>query len=340
MEIVLSYLTTFIVVVGTVALVFLVRFFFRNTLESTKKWPYQRQLLTAGIVLLGLFLAIGFLPLDHLVKNQILSVMGILISAVLALSSTTLVGNAMAGIMLRMMHEFRGGDFIEVKDLIGRVTDFGIFHTEIQQVNRDVVSIPNLLLVQNEVKVTRRDGTFINLAVSLGYSLDHIEVEDALKEAALSCKLEDPFVFIEKFLDHAIRYRLYGLLEESIERLSKTSELHKAVLKTLHEKGMEIASPNLFDRREFAKDEQYIPKASKQSKTPSKKEPDVEEKVFDKADEAQSLEDLRQEHEKLKKKLETLKNGDDKAQNTKIKNQIKAVTKEIGQREEQKKEEE
>ncbi|HAF85513.1 MAG TPA: mechanosensitive ion channel family protein [Sphaerochaeta sp.] len=339
MEGVLSYLTTFIIVVGTVALLVLVRFFFRNTVESTKKWPYQRQLLTAGIVLLGLFLAIGFLPLDHSVKNQILSVLGILISAVIALSSTTLVGNAMAGIMLRMMHEFRGGDFIEVDDLIGRVTDFGIFHTEIQQVNRDVVSIPNLVLVQRAVKVTRRDGTFINLAVSLGYSLDHMQVEEALKEAALSCNLADPFVFVEEFLDHAVRYRLYGLLKEPTERLSKTSELHKAVLLTLHEKGMEIASPHLMDRREFDKGGQYIPKTSKHSKTPPPKEPVVEEKVFDKADEAQSLEDLRQVYEKLKKKQETLKNGDDKALKANLGKEIRRVTQEIEQREEQKKEE-
>ncbi len=338
MEGLFSYLTTFIIVVGTAALILIVRFFFKNTLESTKKWPYQRQLLTAGIVLLGLFLAIGFLPMDHQVKNQILSVLGILFSAVIALSSTTLVGNAMAGIMLRMMHEFRGGDFIEMDDLIGRVTDFGIFHTEIQQVNRDVVSIPNLLLVQKAVKVTRRDGTFINLAVSLGYSLDHMQAEEALKEAALSCKLKDPFVFIEEFLDHAIKYRLYGLLEETTERLSKTSELHKAVLQTLHEKGMEIASPTLFDRREFDKTEQFIPKASKQPKTKSTKDDVIEEKVFDKADEAQSLEELRQEHEKLKKELGALKNGEDKTQKKKLDDQIKAVTNEIAEREEQKKE--
>ena len=91
MEGILSYLTSFIVVVGTVALIFLVKFFFRNTLESTKKWPYQRQLLNAAIVLLGLFLAIGFLPLDHQVKTQILSVLGILFSAIIAFSSPKLM---------------------------------------------------------------------------------------------------------------------------------------------------------------------------------------------------------------------------------------------------------
>jgi len=241
--------------------------------------------------------------------------------------------------MLRMMHEFRGGDFIEIDDIIGRITDFGIFHTEIQQVNRDVVSIPNLLLIQKAVKVTRRDGTFINVAVSLGYSLDHIEVEEALKEAALSCKLADPFVFIEAFLDHAVKYRLYGLLEESTERLSKTSDLHKAVLLTLHEKGMEIASPTLMDRREFDKTTQYIPKTSKHGKASPPKEDIIEEKVFDKADEAQSLEDLRQAHEKLKKELGALKQGEDKAQKEKLEGKVEAMTQEIGKREKQKKEE-
>ncbi len=340
MEGILSYLTTFIVISSTAVLLFLVRLFFKDTLESTKKWPYQRQLLTAGITLLGIFLAIGFLPLDHQVKNQILSVLGILISAVIALSSTTLVGNTMAGIMLRMMQEFRGGDFIEIDGIIGRITDFGIFHTEIQQVNRDVVSIPNILLVQKAVKVTRRDGTFISVAVSLGYSIDHTQVEEALKEAALSCNFADPFVFIEGFLDHAVKYRLYGLLKESTERLSKTSELHKAVLVSLHEKGMEIASPNLMDRREFAKTDLYIPKPTQQSKSTHQKEEVIEEKVFDKADEAQSLEDLRQAHEKLKKEIAALKDGAGASRKKKIEAQIKSITQEIAEREKQKNDEE
>ena len=61
--------------------------------------------------------------------------------------------------------------------------------------------------------------------------------------------------------------------------------------------------------------------------------------MFDKADEAQSLEDLRQVYEKLKKKQETLKNGDDKALKANLGKEIRRVTQEIEQREEQKKEE-
>ena len=144
----LDFLGTTIVVVGGALVLAVVRFLFNRSIKkaSNNSFPYNRQLVTFAIVLVGLFLAVGLLPIAPELKGQILSVLGVLLSAVIALSSTTLVGNAMAGIMLRLMHEFRAGDFIEVEDMIGRVTDFGIFHTEIQMITRDVVSLPNLLL--------------------------------------------------------------------------------------------------------------------------------------------------------------------------------------------------
>lgn len=174
------------------------------------------------------------LPLELEVKNQILS----LLRPVITLFSTALVSNAMAGVMLRITHEFRGGDFIEVDALVGRVTDLGIFHTEMQ-----LVSLPNLLRSQKAENVTKRDDTFINLALPIGSWVSHQEEEKALLEAANRCKLTDSFVFVEAFLDHAIRYRLYGMLSESGERLSKTSELDKSVLDVFCEEGIEIASP-------------------------------------------------------------------------------------------------
>jgi small-conductance mechanosensitive channel len=285
-----------------VVAVFLVQFISKKTIQKSNSWPYQRQLVTIFLVLLGLFLSIGMLPIPADSKNQLLSVMGLVLTAIIALSSTTLVGNAMAGIMLRFMHVFRAGDFVEVDDLIGRVTDFGIFHTEIQTITRDVVSLPNLLLVQKAVKVTRRKGTLINVGLTLGYAVNHREAEEVLKMAAESCNLKESFVTVEALLDHAVRYRLYGLLEESDERLTKTSELHKAVLDALHSKGIEIASPSLVDRREFPSDFHYIPVRTETGKNKAKTAV-IEDVAFDKADEAQSIEQLKQKQETLVKVL-------------------------------------
>ncbi|MGE4454251.1 MAG: mechanosensitive ion channel domain-containing protein [Sphaerochaeta sp.] len=328
-----SYTSTILTVFATIALVMAIHFMFRKTLESSKRWPYQRQLLVFLIVLIGMFLSIALLPIDNDVKNQILSVLGILLSAIIALSSTTLVSNAMAGIMLRITHEFRGGDFIEVGPLVGRVTDLGIFHTEIQLITRDVVSIPNLSLVQQAVHVTRRDGTFINLSVSIGYTVAQGNVEEALLEASERCGLSDGFVFIEAFLDHAISYRLYGLLQESSERLSKLSELHKRVLDVFCERKIEIASPSLTDRRELAPQSAYLPKLHA-TKEKAKKETVAEEVAFDKADEAQSIEELKTHIEEATEKLE----GASKETKEKIEHQIQQLEGEIAKREAKKKE--
>jgi len=335
-----SIMGTLIVFASTTVAVFFVQLISRKTIKKSTSWPYQRQLVTVFLVLLGLFLSVGMLPVPHESKNQLLSVMGLIFSAIIALSSTTLVGNAMAGIMLRLMHEFRGGDFIEVEGWVGRVTDLGIFHTEIQLITRDIVSVPNLLLVQKAVKVTRRKGTLINLSLTLGYSINHREAEAVLQSAAVSCDLKESFVFVEALLDHAVRYRLYGLLEESDERFTKTSELHKAVLDALHSKGMEIASPSLVDRREFPSDSHYIPIRTETGKGKFTK-PIIEDVAFDKADEAKSIEQLKQRQEKLVKVLSDKKEGPktpSKKMKAKIVQKIDKITEEITVREQVKEE--
>lgn len=343
----MEFLASALVVVSVVVLVGLIQILFNRSIRkaSSNSFPYQRQLLTFAIVLLGLFLAIGFLPIEHEVKGQILSVLGVLLSAVIALSSTTLVGNAMAGIMLRMMHEFRAGDFIEIEDMVGRVTDFGIFHTEIQTITRDVVSLPNLMLVNKAVKVTRRGGTFINAGVSIGYDVSHGSVEEALKSAAEDVGLKDPFVFVERLLDHAVQYRIYGLLEEFSERLSKTSDLHKSVLDSLHGKEIEIASPTVMDRREFPVEHRYIPKHVIMEEKSAEETAAIEEKAFDKAEEAESIEQLRKEEHELITSLEEMdKRGDDgdkkgnKQKRELFQKKIELIRQEITSREEKKEE--
>jgi len=65
----------------------------------------------------------------------------------------------------------------------------------------------------------------------------------------------------------------------------------------------------------------------------------IEEKVFDKADEAQSLEELRQAYEKLTTKLASLKNESNKSLKGKLEEKISSISQEIAQSEEQKKKE-
>ena len=51
------------------------------------------------------------------------------------------------------------GDFISAGDQFGRVTERGLFHTEIQTETRDLTTVPNLFLVTHPVTTVRSSGT-------------------------------------------------------------------------------------------------------------------------------------------------------------------------------------
>ena len=99
-----------------------------------------RQLLLVLSYVLGLLLITISLPVSEATRGQLISLAGLVLTALIALASTTLVANAMSGLLLRIVNSFRPGDFIRVGDAFGRVTERGLFHTEIQTEDRDLMT--------------------------------------------------------------------------------------------------------------------------------------------------------------------------------------------------------
>ncbi|MFT4677309.1 MAG: small conductance mechanosensitive channel [Patiriisocius sp.] len=64
----------------------------------------------------SLIIPVVLAPLEESTRNQILGLIGLLMSAIVALSSTAFVTNFMAAIMLRVTRPFKVGDFITVCD--------------------------------------------------------------------------------------------------------------------------------------------------------------------------------------------------------------------------------
>jgi len=239
------------------------------------------------IVLIGLISVILSLPLGDQ-KNAITSLIGIVLSAVLALSSTTFIGNALAGIMLKILKNFKPGDFITVNNVFGRVTEQGLFHTEVQTAERDLTTLPNMSLVTNSVKVTRSSGTFISAEVSLGYDVPRKKIEKALIQAALTIGLSDPFVHIMSIGDFSVVYKIHGLLLDVKSILSARSNLFASVMDELHGAGIEIVSPTFMNQRQVA-GTVFIPNVETTSDSEAKSEsPEI--LIFDKAEKAESLE--------------------------------------------------
>ena len=128
---------------------------------------FSRRIAMMLLSCIGAVIILLALPIDNDTRGQLLGLLGLLLTAVITLSSTTFVSNAMAGLMLRAVHSFRPGDFVNIGKQFGRVTERGLFHTEIQTEDRDLVTIPNLYLITNPVKVVRSSGTIVWAKVTL-----------------------------------------------------------------------------------------------------------------------------------------------------------------------------
>ena len=240
-----------------------------SKMKSVKESTHiVRRTISFVIILIGALVFILSLPVEQNIKGQVLSFLGIIISAGIALSSTTVLGNLIAGIMNNSMNRFRNGDLIKVADFQGRVTRKSAFHTEIQLEDSNFMTIPNLFIATQPVKLTRKTNTVISTTVSLGYDVPRNKIEQALKEAA-------------------------------------NSLLNAKVMDLLHQKEIEIVSPSFMNQRRV--DEQkFVPPVIVQEPE-AKKEETPEELIFTEANEAEKIENKKDYISRIEKKKQELK---------------------------------
>lgn len=283
-------------------------------LGDERKFP--RQLIMLGLTFLGILAAVLVLPISESSRNQLIALIGIIVSGVFAFSSTTIISNLMAGLLLRITKPFRVGDFIRIGDYFGRVSERGLFDTEIQTETRELISLPNTYCIRNPLAATLSTGTIISATLSLGYDIDHKRIEQLLVEAAQTCGLQEPFVHILELGNFAVTYRVSGFLEESKRLISVRSSLYACVLDTLHSHGIEIMSPSYMNQRRLQEGTRVIPQATMVA-APENQNTAAEELAFDKAEKAEEIENQKQqlieEIEGLEKALKEMPDGEEKA---------------------------
>lgn len=302
---VIEALTRFLPLLATAAAVLVLlgvaNWLLRRHWRDDPSAQFRFQFIMLALTFAGGLTVIVALPITDALRGQLLSLIGILLSAAIALSSTTFIGNIMAGIMLRVMRNARPGDFITVADLTGRITEMDLLHTEIQTEFRDLVTVPNLYMVTQPMQVVRASGTIITAEVSLGYDVGHRRVVELLREATKVAGLKDGFVQVRELGDFSIVYRVAGLLEDVKSLISARSRLREAMLDALHDAGIEIVSPNFMNTRALDPQRSMIPVTRRRQPDPARTQ--GEDVAFDKAEDAASVESLRKDLQKLEAEL-------------------------------------
>jgi len=307
-EVVLDLLPmTVVIVVGFSLLGFLNRRLVRKSKELAGEGTFRRQIVLTFLALFFVVAVIVTAPLKETLQGNLVSLFGIAERGVIALSSTTLASNGMGGLLLRAVRNFKRGDFIRCGDFLGRVTERGLFHTEIQNDRSDLITLPNLHLATNPVTVIRPSGTFVSARLSLGYDFQHDVIEKLLIEAAEHAGLVDPFVRIRVLGDFSVTYEVSGRLAETKKFLGSKSALHRAVLDTLHRAGVEIVSPTFMNQRQIKGERVFIPEFEDDKPIEPTRDSTPDTLVFDKADQVEKVEDLRLRLTGLDKEIAELK---------------------------------
>ncbi|MFK7915983.1 MAG: mechanosensitive ion channel domain-containing protein [Pseudomonadales bacterium] len=324
----MTFLETFLawVVPVTVLLVFtaLALWLIRRWIADEPESRVRRQLLQVAVVILALIVLALMVPLETDTRGQLLSLFGLLLTGVLGLASTTFVSNAMAGFMLRSVASFRTGDFVRVGEHFGRVTETALLHTEIQSEDRDLITLPNLFLITQPVRVVRASGTLISADVSLGYDVHRQRVRECLLAAAADAELTEAFVLVLELGDFSISYRISGFLQDVRPMVSKRSELRSKLLDRLHEDGIEIVSPNFMNQRQLPADQQFLPKRYYHPERVEDRV-DAEKIMFDKADLAERVEGFRTQRQRLAEELKNLSEDSDAFERTWRERQIASL---------------
>ncbi|MBX2814954.1 MAG: mechanosensitive ion channel family protein [Saprospiraceae bacterium] len=300
-----SPLGAVLTLVTVVGIFLLVRFLLNRQGKGKADQSMIRQIVLFLIVVIGFVAVILSLPMDPGLRDQISNLFGIVISAVLALSSATFIGNMLAGILIRSIRSFKPGDFIEVGEHFGKVSERSLFHTEIQTLDRNLTTLPNLFLATNPVKVTRASGTYISAEVSLGYDVNRARIEKLLVEAAEKTGLSTPFVTINSLGDFSVVYQVHGMQKDVSRLVSARSKLHGQVLDALHNAQVEIVSPSFMNQRQVG-DTVFIPKKAKRAEVELADADLPESIIFDKADQAGTIEKKKETVESISERCRNL----------------------------------
>ena len=227
------------------------------------------QLLTFFIVAIAFASSYFYLPNAESPAFQGVS---IFIGALLSFGATNAINNIFAGITLIYTRAFIVGDRVKVADKLGDIESKTLLVTRIRTIERELVTIPNSVLLSNSIvnytALIRETNTplVLQTTITIGYDVPWRKLHEVLTTAALSTTdvLHDPKPFVLQISldDYYVSYRLKVFTSHPEKMQFIYSELHQNIQDKCNEADIEIMSPHyttLRDGNRTTIPEDYLP---------------------------------------------------------------------------------
>jgi len=179
----------------------------------------------------------------------------VLFGLAVSIGASSLVGQAVAGLILTYTRAFRTGEYVRIGNTEGTVVGMGAFATRVRTGLGEEVLVPNNLGLQNSTenfsRAAARAGMFVvNSRVTIGYATPWRQVHALLEEAARRTPGIDrdpaPYVRQTALTDFYAEYRLIAQssIVDPCERTDMLSALHANIQDVFNEHGVQILSPH------------------------------------------------------------------------------------------------
>lgn len=184
--------------------------------------------------------------------------LSIFVGFLISLGSTSLVTNIISGIVLTYSRGLKIGDRVKIGETFGDVVDRTLLVTRVKTIKNEVITIPNVVVMQNEIvnfsAEARGEGLILHTSVTIGYDEPWRHVQDLLLNAASDTRdilqAPEPFVLKTSLDNYYVSYELNAFTNNPDRMADIYSELHQNILDKFNQANVEIMSPTYFAFRD------------------------------------------------------------------------------------------
>ncbi len=204
---------------------------------------------------LSAFIITIIFPLLPGANTDIFKGVTVFLGLLLSLGSTSIVSNAMSGLIMTYMRPFKIGDRIEVNDVTGIVVMKNTIVTRVRTTKNVIVSIPNANILSGHSKnfstAAERSNLIIHSSLTIGYDVDWRVVHRLLVESAINTDgiIHDvpekkPFVLQKSLDDFYVTYEINAYISDVKNYQVIESSLYQNILDEFNKENIEILSPH------------------------------------------------------------------------------------------------
>ena len=205
--------------------------------------------LVRSVVRIFLFLLLGLIAASSLgIDVTGVIALASVFTLALSLSVQNSLTNLIGGFTLLCTKPFSSGDYVEIADQSGTVSEIGMSYTKLITPDNRMVHIPNSAVVSaNIVNYTVTGKRRLDIAVTASYDSPTDKVLAALRAAADVPGVLDepaPFIALTGYGDHEINY-VIRLWAKTADYWTVNNAIQPRILEQFEAHGVEMSYPHL-----------------------------------------------------------------------------------------------